>query len=60
MQVPVTLLHAEMQQRARMKAMDRFRLAAKSGATAVLLATDVAARGLDVPNVDTVIHYQVL
>lgn len=31
----------------------------KSTKNAVLLATDVAARGLDVPLVDHVIHYQV-
>ncbi|KAJ3680003.1 hypothetical protein LUZ60_016281 [Juncus effusus] len=47
-------LHAQMQQRARLKAMDRFR-ASESG---VLIATDVAARGLDIPRVRTVVHYQ--
>ena len=26
---------------------------------AVLLATDIAARGLDVPEVDHVVHYQI-
>lgn len=25
----------------------------------LLLATDVAARGLDIPNIDYIIHYQV-
>jgi len=43
-----------MQQRARIKALERFR----STPNCVLLATDVAARGLDVRGVDCVIHYQ--
>lgn len=47
-------LHAQMQQRARLKAMDRFR----ANENCVLVATDVAARGLDIPGVRTVIHYQ--
>lgn len=47
-------LHAQMQQRARLKAMDRFR----ENENCVLVATDVAARGLDIPGVRSVIHYQ--
>ncbi|XP_011620421.1 DEAD-box ATP-dependent RNA helicase 13 isoform X1 [Amborella trichopoda] len=47
-------LHAQMQQRARLKAMDHFR----SSDHGVLAATDVAARGLDIPGIRTVIHYQ--
>lgn len=39
-----------MQQRARLKALDRF----KAMPTALLLATDVAARGLDISGVDAV------
>lgn len=31
----------------------------KSTPNAVLLATDIAARGLDVPDIDHVIHYQI-
>ncbi|CAH3141790.1 unnamed protein product [Porites lobata] len=49
------VLHASMQQRQRLKNLDRF----KSSSTGLLLATDVAARGLDIPAVEHVIHYQV-
>ncbi|XP_019705829.2 DEAD-box ATP-dependent RNA helicase 13 [Elaeis guineensis] len=47
-------LHAQMQQRARLKAIDRFR----GNEHGVLVATDVAARGLDIPGIRTVVHYQ--
>ncbi|KAG8760841.1 ATP-dependent RNA helicase [Ceratobasidium sp. 428] len=47
-------LHSQLQQRQRLKNLDRF----KSNPSAVLIATDVAARGLDIPSVDHVIHYQ--
>ncbi|KAL9960204.1 hypothetical protein ACROYT_G033626, partial [Oculina patagonica] len=49
------VLHASMQQRQRLKNLDRF----KSSSSGLLLATDVAARGLDIPSVEHVIHYQV-
>ncbi|CAN4120603.1 unnamed protein product [Withania somnifera] len=52
--VNVWTLHAQMQQRARLKAIDRFR----GHEHGILIATDVAARGLDIPGVRTVIHYQ--
>ncbi|KAK1591633.1 hypothetical protein Q3G72_010722 [Acer saccharum] len=52
--INVWTLHAQMQQRARLKAIDRFR-ASEHG---ILVATDVAARGLDIPDVRTVVHYQ--
>ncbi|XP_073299751.1 DEAD-box ATP-dependent RNA helicase 13 isoform X2 [Primulina huaijiensis] len=52
--VNVWTLHSEMQQRARLKAVDRFRANEHS----ILVATDAAARGLDIPGVRTVIHYQ--
>ncbi|KAJ4435535.1 hypothetical protein ANN_18151, partial [Periplaneta americana] len=48
-------LHANMIQRQRLKNLDRFRINPHS----LLLATDVAARGLDIPDVQHVIHYQV-
>lgn len=47
-------LHAQMQQRQRLKNVDRF----KSLASSVLIASDVASRGLDIPGVEHIIHYQ--
>ncbi|KAJ2079480.1 ATP-dependent RNA helicase [Coemansia sp. RSA 988] len=47
-------LHAQMEQRQRLKNVDRFR----ETDNAVLVASDVAARGLDIPHVEYVIHYQ--
>ncbi|KAL5542452.1 hypothetical protein UlMin_010162 [Ulmus minor] len=52
--INVGTLHANMQQRARLKAIDRFR-ATEHG---VLVATDVVARGIDIPGLRTVVHYQ--
>lgn len=54
LKVDVIALQGSMQQRARLKAMDRFR----ASAHCVMLATDVAARGLDVAGIDYVVHYQ--
>ncbi|KAG8732185.1 ATP-dependent RNA helicase [Ceratobasidium sp. 423] len=54
LQLKVFPLHSQLQQRQRLKNLDRF----KSTPSAVLIATDVAARGLDIPSVDHVIHYQ--
>ncbi|KAI0822985.1 DEAD-domain-containing protein [Trametes gibbosa] len=48
-------LHSQLEQRQRLKNLDRF----KTVPNAVLLATDIAARGLDIPAVDHVVHYQV-
>uniref|UniRef100_A0A8B9Q699 ATP-dependent RNA helicase n=1 Tax=Apteryx owenii TaxID=8824 RepID=A0A8B9Q699_APTOW len=48
-------LHANMHQKQRLKNLERF----AEREICVLLTTDVAARGLDIPNVQHVIHYQV-
>ncbi|KAJ7512781.1 ATP-dependent RNA helicase [Mycena galericulata] len=48
-------LHSQLEQRQRLKNLDRF----KSTPNSVLLATDIAARGLDIPAVDHAIHYQI-
>ncbi|KAK5647351.1 hypothetical protein RI129_002243 [Pyrocoelia pectoralis] len=47
-------LHASMQQRQRLKNLERFR----DNKNGILIATDVASRGLDIPCVDHVLHYQ--
>lgn len=46
-------LHGDMKQTARTKVMNAF----KSGKIDILIATDVAARGIDVDDIDTVINY---
>ncbi|XP_063897514.1 ATP-dependent RNA helicase DDX24 [Helicoverpa armigera] len=46
-------LHASMPQRQRIKNLERFR----DDPHGILIATDVAARGLDIPNISHVIHY---
>ena len=48
-------LHGDMSQHQRDVAMNRFR----NGSTNILIATDVAARGIDVDNVEVVINYDV-
>ncbi len=51
----VACLHGDMDQRARMNALDNFR----SGRVPLLVASDVAARGLDIPDVSHVFNYDV-
>lgn len=48
-------LHAQMNQKQRLKNLEKF----SASPAGLLIATDVAARGLDIPNVQHVIHYQV-
>jgi superfamily II DNA/RNA helicase len=51
----VAALHGDLDQRARMAALDSF----KMGEVDLLVASDVAARGLDIPEVSHVINYDV-
>lgn len=48
-------LHSYKAQHLRLGALNRF----KSGQVPVLIATDVANRGLDIPTVDLVINYDI-
>ncbi|KAF9621565.1 hypothetical protein IFM89_022919 [Coptis chinensis] len=47
-------LHGDISQHQRERTLNGFRL----GKFTVLVATDVASRGLDIPNVDLIIHYE--
>lgn len=51
----VTALHSELPQRERIDSLGRFR----AQAARILIATDVASRGLDIPVVELVINYDV-
>lgn len=52
-QVKTEFLHGGVEQQERFKILDRFR----NNETRVLITTDVAARGIDIPDVDYVINY---
>lgn len=52
---PVDSLHGDMTQKTRDKVMNKFR----NGNIRILVATDVAARGLDIDDVDVIVNYDV-
>ncbi|KAJ9516500.1 hypothetical protein QJQ45_011154 [Haematococcus lacustris] len=52
---PCAALHGDITQALRERSLQQFR----DGKFSVLVATDVAARGLDIPSVDLVVHYDV-
>jgi superfamily II DNA/RNA helicase len=51
--IPVMPLHSNMEQKARLRSVERFS-SPSSGSTSVLVATDVAARGLDIKGIDLI------
>jgi len=51
--IETSTIHGEMNQQDRTSVMQRF----KEGEFNILIATDVSARGIDVPNVDYVVNY---
>ncbi|PMD65318.1 DEAD-domain-containing protein [Hyaloscypha bicolor E] len=53
--LPAHALHSQMAQKARMRSIERFSSPKATGS--ILVATDVAARGLDIGGVHLVIHY---
>jgi superfamily II DNA/RNA helicase len=53
--LPVTQIHGDMEQTDRIRELDRF----KSGDVNIIVASDVAARGLDIPGVSHVVNYDV-
>eukprot|EP01124_Arcella_intermedia_P018098 TRINITY_DN25068_c0_g1_i1.p1 TRINITY_DN25068_c0_g1~~TRINITY_DN25068_c0_g1_i1.p1 ORF type:complete len:489 (+),score=104.39 TRINITY_DN25068_c0_g1_i1:23-1468(+) len=55
LELPVTQLHSSMKQEKRLQSINSFR----SGVNTILVATDVASRGLDIPAVSLVINYNV-
>jgi len=55
LRIKTFLLHSGLQQRQRLKHLDSF----KSNHQAVMICTDIASRGLDIPAVEVVLHYHV-
>ncbi|KAH8917975.1 DEAD-domain-containing protein, partial [Atractiella rhizophila] len=54
---PSIPLHGQLSQSSRLAALNKFKSAAAKGNKHILVCTDVAARGLDIPSVDYVINY---
>jgi ATP-dependent RNA helicase RhlE len=52
-EIETDTLHSDKEQNQRQQTMKRFR----SGSLKILVATDISARGIDIPNVDYVVNY---
>ncbi|CAX43740.1 ATP-dependent RNA helicase, putative [Candida dubliniensis CD36] len=55
--IPAFSIHSSMIQKQRLRALEKFKEASQKNEVSVLVASDVAARGLDIPNIDHVVHY---
>lgn len=58
----ISPLHSNMPQKSRLRSLEKFSGTGNAGDTAkitVLVATDVAARGLDIKGITTIVHYHV-
>lgn len=53
LRLPALALHSQLIQKQRLQSLEKF----KSNPKSILVATDIAARGLDIPNVQHVVHY---
>ncbi|KAJ5149537.1 hypothetical protein N7448_001115 [Penicillium atrosanguineum] len=56
LQLPALGLHSSMAQKARLRSVERFS-SPVADPSSILVATDIAARGLDIKGIDFVIHY---
>ncbi|PGH07790.1 ATP-dependent RNA helicase MAK5 [Helicocarpus griseus UAMH5409] len=56
--LPALALHSSMAQKARLRSVERFS-SPTADPSSILVATDVAARGLDIKGIDLIIHYHV-
>jgi len=54
--LPTRMLHAQMQQKARLASLESLK---GTNSRSIVVCTDVAARGLDLPRVASVVHYDV-
>ena len=55
--LPAVALHSSMPQKSRLRSLERFMSASQQHN--ILIATDVAARGLDIKAIDLIVHYHV-
>jgi ATP-dependent RNA helicase DDX24/MAK5 len=53
LRLPAISLHSQLIQKQRLQSLEKFKSSSKS----ILVATDIAARGLDISNVQHVVHY---